>query len=661
MFHVSGTQSTRRLVAWFTITTILPAVALGWAGWRMAVEDRALQYERASETRDQAAELAATALQRTVAELEERLAAANGDAAVLTTRVEDGASLIVFGPDGVLARGGLALPYYPAIPAVEDASTDRFARADALEFAQPDAVGALAALEPLASAPDPALRAGALLRQARIARKMGRMEQALAAFDGLIALDTTRVGGWPAGLAGRQGRALLLESLGRRDDLVSDAKRLLAELQEGRWLLTRAQYDFSSSQVQGWLGDAQSLAPAGDAVALATAADAAWEQWQGRGTLGSVERRRTVWTGDRSILILTRASSDRLAVLLAGPQFLDHAWRARLRSIPGQQDVEFALSDAGAHPVLGQPSALLDSQSVRTPSATQLPWTVHAVRPENARGLSAPARLVLMALVGMTFVVAVGGYFITRAIAREVSVARLQSDFVAAVSHEFRTPLTTMRHLSELLVGGRVSSEARRQEFYDTMLRESQRLQGLVEGLLNFARLESGQLEYRFATVEPASFLREIIDDFHAVDGRAGRIHLDAAADVPAIRADRELLARVVWNLLDNAVKYSPPEGTVRVQLRTIGKQVVVHVSDEGFGIPKDEQGTIFGRFVRGSSARTRAIKGTGIGLAMAQEIARAHGGDITVESVPGQGSTFTISLPSEPSIAAASVREVTA
>lgn len=212
MFLLPGTHSTRRLVAWFTITTILPAVALGWAGWRMAIEDRTLQHERAQEVRDQAAELAATALQRTVAELEERLAAANGDALVVPARVVDGAALVVFGPDGVLARGGVALPYYPAISAVENASSDRFARADAFEFAQPDAAGALAALALLASAPDPAARAGALLRQARIARKVGQAEQALAAFDALIALDATRVGGWPAGLAGRQGRALLLEA-----------------------------------------------------------------------------------------------------------------------------------------------------------------------------------------------------------------------------------------------------------------------------------------------------------------------------------------------------------------------------------------------------------------------------------------------------------------
>ena len=293
------------------------------------------------------------------------------------------------------------------------------------------------------------------------------------------------------------------------------------------------------------------------------------------------------------MLVLTRVSSDRLAVLLAGPQFLEQAWRERLRLSSGQQDVEFALSDADGRTVLGLPSVPLASQSVRTPSVTQLPWTVHAIRSDDGGPpmLSAPARLMLAALAGMTIVVIAGGYFITRAIAREVTVARLQSDFAATVSHEFRTPLTTLRHLSELLVGGRVSSEARRQEFYDTMLRESQRLQGLVEGLLNFARLESGQLEYRFAAVEPAAFLREIVDDFQADDGRAGQVRLDAATDVPAIRADRELLARVVWNLLDNAVKYSPPGRAVQVQLRNIAQPGIDSGDRRGIRNPEGRAG----------------------------------------------------------------------
>src|SRR5207244_4926390 len=114
----------------------------------------------------------------------------------------------------------------------------------------------------------------------------------------------------------------------------------------------------------------------------------------------------------------------------------------------------------------------------------------------------------------MAVLVLAGGYFINRAILREVTVARLQSDFVAAVSHEFRTPLTTVRQLSEMLVRGRVSSDDRRQQFYETLLRESERLHRLVEGLLNFGRMEAGELRYRFEPVDPEPFVRDIVAEF---------------------------------------------------------------------------------------------------------------------------------------------------
>ena len=160
--------------------------------------------------------------------------------------------------------------------------------------------------------------------------------------------------------------------------------------------------------------------------------------------------------------------------------------------------------------------------------------------------------------------------------------------------------------------------------------------------------------------VDPAAFLREIVDDFHATTVAPGGFDLDGPTDVPAIRADRELLARVFWNLLDNAVKYSPPGRTCRSSSQHRRRQVPFG-ERPGIWDPDGRAGRrSSGKFVRGSSARTRAIKGTGIGLAMAREIVRAHGGDITVESVPGQGSTFTVMLP-RPAAAAAPAREATA
>jgi signal transduction histidine kinase len=198
-----------------------------------------------------------------------------------------------------------------------------------------------------------------------------------------------------------------------------------------------------------------------------------------------------------------------------------------------------------------------------------------------------------------------------------------------------------------MLARGRVSSDERRQQFYETLLRESERLHHLIEGLLNFGRMEAGELHYRFEPVDLEPFVRDIVTEFEQeVSGLGYRIEMHGNAALPPIRADRESLARVFWNLLDNAVKYSPENRTVWVDLSDAGKRLMVRVRDRGIGIPMPEQKEIFRKFVRGAASKTASIRGTGIGLAMARQIVTAHGGDISVESQPGEGSVFTVLLP---------------
>src|SRR4030095_5086591 len=178
--------------------------------------------------------------------------------------------------------------------------------------------------------------------------------------------------------------------------------------------------------------------------------------------------------------------------------------------------------------------------------------------------LSGRTRFLLAGIVMIAVLLLAGSYLIKRAVLREVTVSGLQSDFVASVSHEFRTPLTTVRQLSEMLARGRVSSDEKRQQFYETLLRESDRLHRLVEGLLNFGRMEAGELQYRFEPVDLEPFVRDIVTEFQQeVSGLGYRIEMHGYGTFPPIRADRESLARVFWNLLDNAVKYSPENRTV--------------------------------------------------------------------------------------------------
>jgi signal transduction histidine kinase len=235
-------------------------------------------------------------------------------------------------------------------------------------------------------------------------------------------------------------------------------------------------------------------------------------------------------------------------------------------------------------------------------------------------------------------------------VSRELEVARVQSDFVAAVSHEFRTPLATMRQVSELLADGRVATDEHRRNYYEALRAESERLSRLVEDLLDFGRMDAGAREYRFQSVEPGALVRAVAGEFATTVRAEGyRIEIAAAPSLPDVRGDREALGRALWNLLDNAVKYSLDSRTVWVEAAREGHRVAIRVRDAGVGISDEDQRRIFRKFVRTSGAKAAGIRGTGLGLAMVQHIVSAHGGEVHVASQPGAGSAFAILLPVSP------------
>jgi len=228
-------------------------------------------------------------------------------------------------------------------------------------------------------------------------------------------------------------------------------------------------------------------------------------------------------------------------------------------------------------------------------------------------------------------------------------LGQLKSQFLSTVSHELRTPLTSIRGYTELLVGSEPSQlTPAEQRMISIIDRNSQRLLVLIESLLDFTRIEAG-IPLKLVEVD----LRELVEDACAAIGAAKPADLtifhEIEPDTPAIRADHDQLERVLLNLLSNAVKFSPAGGTVSVHVGHDEMSVTVSVTDCGIGIPPAEQGDIFGRFFRASSAQENAIKGTGLGLAISRSIVEAHGGKIGFESIPDVRTTFTIHLPIRP------------
>ena len=656
MWFKDWLRSGYRLLAMFFATTLVLVVALVWMGWQLVRQEQALAGQRLQERREVAADLAVAALQKHLSQLESQLARLNvlaapgwrRQAGEYAASLPEDSAMLVFSSDDLDAFPAGRLLFYPNVVQAAGPPPGLFAAAptaDDLEFRQQDPAKAADALRPLLHHADPAVRAEAQARLGRNLWKSGRVSEALAVYETLASAGAVPVAGLPAELAAREARLLIFEQ--RKDHEASrrEAAVILAAMRAGKWRLPRAAYDFYMSEAGRTLGPT-SPEPA---TAISSAAEPMWEEWQAlRRGQGNPMGRRTYWQAVSPLLLVWRGSQDRLTVLALGRRYLETQWIRPLRPTLDERNTRLTLTDADGRPVWGNPLDSSKGQTVRLASAAQLPWNLYAVSVPGAAPNGFGARgLILTGLATLLLLVLGGTYFIGRAAAREVAVARLEADFVASVSHEFRTPITALRQLSEMLEGGRVESDQDRQEYYRVMARESERLHRLVEGLLTFGRLEAGAMLFRFEPLEAGEWLRSLIAEFEREAVAPGHsIELAANGSALRLHADRAALGCVIWNLLDNAVKYSPECPTVWVELGREGRRVAIRVRDRGVGIPHGEQKLIFRKFVRGAAAKVGSIRGAGVGLAMARQIVNAHHGEIVVDSRPGEGSTFTVLLP---------------
>ena len=224
---------------------------------------------------------------------------------------------------------------------------------------------------------------------------------------------------------------------------------------------------------------------------------------------------------------------------------------------------------------------------------------------------------------------------------------RARRDFVANVSHEFKTPLTAIQGFTETLLGGAMEDGRHRIRFLEIIRDNSARLDRLTDDLLKLSRIEGGNLELEFRPVSMREVIQPCLDTTRIkADAKQLSLVVDYGPDDPQITGDLRSLQEILQNLLDNAVQYSSTGGHIVVRAIVQGEEIVMSVTDNGIGIPKAEQERIFERFYRVDPARSRELGGTGLGLSIAKHLAEVHGGRIQVESELGRGSTFLVFLP---------------
>jgi two-component system phosphate regulon sensor histidine kinase PhoR len=301
-------------------------------------------------------------------------------------------------------------------------------------------------------------------------------------------------------------------------------------------------------------------------------------------------------------------------------------------------------------PVYGAPGEMAGEPVVEQRFALTVDGWVLRVTQKGITDESAIQRrkLVNSLLIGGAMTVILAGLgFLGFAIRRERRLNTLKSEFISNVSHELKTPLSIISMFGEMLAEGRTKSPEQKQEYAEIIWRESVRLGRLIDNVLDFAKIERGKGGYEFAEAD----IREVIERAVELSQRrvaAAEMNLttDVEADLPLVQLDANAFTLAVLNLIDNAIKYAGEGKKIELGLKRQGDRIVLSVRDWGQGIDPEEHDRIFERFYRARAIRLKPIRGSGIGLALVQHIARAHGGEAIVESEPGHGSTFSIWLP---------------
>ncbi len=564
----------------------------------------------------------------------------------------DGRDVRVIQPDRLLyqltptpAMSGSSSPSFSMGPSAGLAEAER------AELREKDYQRAAQLYEALLAGAESSQRPLLLHRLARTSRKAGLRDDALRYYRELELAGADLIGALPSDLVANFELCSIWADEAATDKLTASALALYRGLVEGRWRLERPRYLFYADAAWRWLQTGPQLP--NEALRLREA-----EQQKlplSEAVEGFLQSPRRLISSDGGVS-LAFWRSDPLVALLLPDEFVKARIWERLSAPTTAAGLRVALVGSDRRVVFGDslPSrARLDVR--RDLAEIGMPLRLHVWPVDTALLYADLNRRQNLYLSMLAFVIAFlgfGSYLTVRTVRRELQIATLKSEFVSAVSHEFRSPLTGIRQLAEMLLRGRIKSETRRQDYYEMIVRESGRLTRLVENVLDFSRIEEGRKHYDFQRLDPTEWLPSLVEEFRLeVADRQVSVVAEIPEALPTLRGDREALTCAVHNLLDNAVKYAGESNRVWLSAAAVDETLSIRVRDEGVGISEEDQQHVFEKFFRGGGETPQEVKGVGLGLSLVQQIVKAHGGSIALESRLGHGSTFSIQLPAAPTV----------
>ncbi len=279
---------------------------------------------------------------------------------------------------------------------------------------------------------------------------------------------------------------------------------------------------------------------------------------------------------------------------------------------------------------------------------------VYLLNPARLSQSAQTLKLTLGLLIAvLVLAIGVGGWLIVADLKRQLTLARQKTDFVSNVSHELKTPLTSIRMFSELLADGRVLEREKQRSYLNIITAETARLTRLINNVLDFSRIERGEKKYNFAKCDLVGVVQETVETYRPhLEANGFQLECALPESPLFVNGDRDAMAQIIVNLLSNAEKYSNDRKAVRVEALQQSQplpHVEVRVLDRGLGVPQGCEEKIFEQFYRAHDSLSSGIQGSGLGLTLARQIARAHGGDVVCEPREGGGTCFSLRLPAAP------------
>ncbi len=339
--------------------------------------------------------------------------------------------------------------------------------------------------------------------------------------------------------------------------------------------------------------------------------------------------------------------------LLLDPEIMEARLVSALATETAAEQVRWALrgSAGDVRHASGDLDAGVPAVSVGLPEGVP-PFTIELFPPEAGfvqTLLTSPRGVFFYAFLLLAGILIFGLALTLSTVSHQLELARMQSDFVSTVSHEFKSPLTAVRQIAEMLQADKVPSDEKRRRYYDVLVEQSERLSLLINRVLNFARMDSGLHTFDVRPVDVSQFLHTLVSEVQqrvSDDGFVVRGEIEPA--LPKVALEPDAFGQAVTNLIENGIKYSGDSKEIVVRGFAENGDIVIAVQDFGIGLDPKEKVRVFERFYRGGDALTRSVKGTGLGLTLVKQIVEGHGGRVDADSEPGRGSTFYIRLPPE-------------